>query len=295
MNIHHLELFYYVARHGGISRALRHIPYGIQQPAVSGQMRLLEQGLGVKLFERTPFRLTAEGEQLLAFVAPFFSNLDATAARLRKESAPQFRIGASELVLREHLPTAIQQLKVQQPQLRLGLRSGRHRQLETWLLERQIDLAITLLETRPDARLRYRRMMRLPLVLLVPKASRYKSAAELWRQTQIEEPLITLPGFEVFQKNLRRIGVEWPTAIEAGSLELIMQYVVNGYGIGASNALAEVTRHPKVRVLPLPEFPPAELGCLWLGRPTPLIQAVLDVGHRHVAAHWPQWACTATD
>ena len=37
MNVHHLELFYYVARHGGISQAVRHIPYGIQQPAVSGQ------------------------------------------------------------------------------------------------------------------------------------------------------------------------------------------------------------------------------------------------------------------
>jgi len=58
MNIHHLELFYYVAQHGGISRAVRHIPYGIQQPAVSSQMLLLEEDLGTRLFERSPFRLT---------------------------------------------------------------------------------------------------------------------------------------------------------------------------------------------------------------------------------------------
>ena len=32
MNIHHLELFYYVARHGGISEAVRKMPYGIQHP-----------------------------------------------------------------------------------------------------------------------------------------------------------------------------------------------------------------------------------------------------------------------
>ena len=31
MNIHHLELFYYVARHGGISEAVRNMPYGIQR------------------------------------------------------------------------------------------------------------------------------------------------------------------------------------------------------------------------------------------------------------------------
>ena len=41
MNVHHLELFYYVAKHGGISQAVRNIPYGIQQPAVSGQVLAL--------------------------------------------------------------------------------------------------------------------------------------------------------------------------------------------------------------------------------------------------------------
>lgn len=46
MNVHHLELFYYVAKHGGISAAVRGIPYGIQQPAVSAQMRALEDEVG---------------------------------------------------------------------------------------------------------------------------------------------------------------------------------------------------------------------------------------------------------
>jgi len=59
MNVHHLELFYYVAKHGGISEAVRNIPYGIQQPAVSGQIIQLEEYLGVTLFQRRPFVLTA--------------------------------------------------------------------------------------------------------------------------------------------------------------------------------------------------------------------------------------------
>jgi DNA-binding transcriptional LysR family regulator len=50
MNIHHLELFYYVARHKGISEAVRNIPYGIQQPAISGQILQLEDFLGTTLF-----------------------------------------------------------------------------------------------------------------------------------------------------------------------------------------------------------------------------------------------------
>ncbi len=54
MNIHHLEIFYYVARHGGITEAARNIPYGIQQPAVRGQVAQLEEFLGVALFHRRP-------------------------------------------------------------------------------------------------------------------------------------------------------------------------------------------------------------------------------------------------
>ena len=68
MNVHHLELFFYVAKHGGISSAVRHMPYGIQQPAVSGQILQLEEYLGQKLFHRRPFSLTPGGERLFRFI-----------------------------------------------------------------------------------------------------------------------------------------------------------------------------------------------------------------------------------
>ena len=151
LNPHHLELFYYVARHGGISRALRQIPYGIQQPAVSGQILQLEETLGVKLFTRTPFRLTPEGDELFRFVRPFFANLDAVEARLRAGSAPTLRIGAAESVLLDHLPAVLKDLRRQQPRLQLELRSGFQPELESWLQERQIDLAVAALESRPSA------------------------------------------------------------------------------------------------------------------------------------------------
>ena len=72
MNVHHLELFYFVAKHGGIMPAVRNIPYGIQQPAVSAQVAQLEEFLGVTLFQRRPFALTPAGEKLFQFIAPFF-------------------------------------------------------------------------------------------------------------------------------------------------------------------------------------------------------------------------------
>src|SRR6195952_3270364 len=162
MNIHHLELFYYVAKHGGISRAVRNMPYGIQQPAVSSQILLLEEDLGVKLFERTPFKLTREGIELFAFAQPFFENLGVVGARLRQKSAPHLRIAASELVLRDYLPVVVERLRKNEPRLKLALRSGFQSDMEKWLLEREVDLAITPLESKPPGRIRSLHLMRLP-------------------------------------------------------------------------------------------------------------------------------------
>ncbi|MBI5382440.1 MAG: LysR family transcriptional regulator [Opitutae bacterium] len=295
MNIHHLELFYYVARHGGISRAVRNMPYGIQQPAVSSQMLLLEQDLGTRLFERQPFQLSREGEELYAFVRPFFEGLDGVAARLRQRSAPLLRLGAAEFVLRDYLPAVMAPLQARHPGLQLGLRSGLTPELVTALQERAIDLALTPLEGKPPARVRVQRLVRLPLALLVPKASKLKSAAELWKRDRITEPLIGLPEQEnisrIFQRGLKRLWVDWPLAIEASSLDLIGQYVANGYGIGVTLNTPEVARSAAVRLLPLPDFEPVEIAAMWFGEPTPLLQTMLEETQRFVARQWPQWQC----
>lgn len=294
MNIHHLELFYYVARHGGISRAVRNMPYGIQQPAVSSQVLLLEEDLGTKLFERQPFKLTREGEELYDFIRPFFENLGAVGERLRKQSAPSLRIGASELVLRDYLPAVVEQLRRREPRLRLGLRSGLQGEVEKWLLDREIDLAIVPLENKPPPRVRCLRLLRLPVVLLVHKKSRLKSAAELWAREGITESLITLPPTEPmvrnFRRGLQRRQVDWPSSIEASSMGLVTRYVANGYGIGVSLDHTEVVKHPDVRVLPLEGFDPIEIAALWSGEPPPLVRLILEEAQRFVAKHWPELA-----
>ena len=295
MNVHHLELFYYVARHGGISRAVRRMPYGIQQPAVSSQLLLLEQDLGKKLFERIPFRLTREGEELFAFVGPFFGNLDSVANSLRKQSEPQLRIGASEIVLRDHLPPLLARVKANHPGLRITLRSGFQAQMEAALQEQEIDLAITPLESKPPPRIHCLRLVRIPLVLLVPKSLKIKSATELWNQGTVEHPLISLPGTETvsrqFRKGLQRLKVDWPMHMEASSLDLITRYVANGYGIGLSVHDNHLIRHRRVRVLELTGFEPIQITVFWKGALTPVAREILGDMQRYAAHAWPEWCC----
>jgi DNA-binding transcriptional LysR family regulator len=293
MNVHHLELFYYVAKHGGISAAVRHMPYGIQQPAVSSQILQLEEDLGVKLFERQPFRLTPEGQELLAFAQPFFEKLDTVAATLNKHAGAQLRFGSSELILRDHLPAVIQHVKKKFPALKLMMRTGFQPQLEALLKNGELDLAIvTAMHGRPVPGLRRLPFVRIPLVLLVHRDSPVQSAEELWARKRIEDPLICLPAPDsVFQQGLKRLGVDWKPSVEATSLELVTWYVANGHGIGVQLNVPDVLRHAEVRALPLPGFDDVEIIALWRGEPTPVIRAVLAESQRYAKQVWPAMAC----
>ena len=291
MNVHHLELFYYVAKHGGISAAVRQIPYGIQQPAVSGQISKLEEEAGAQLFKRSPFRLTREGEILFGHVQPFFDDLEPLAAELRAEVQPELRLGGSEFVLREHIPVVMQRTKKQFPKLRFSLRTGFQFELEDALHRGELDLAATLVEDRPPARLRRLRLAHVPLVLLVHRSSPVRSAEELWTQKKISEPLIGLPAATIltrnFQRGLKKIGVTWSQAVDAGSIDLITTYVANGDGFGVNIGIESVVKHRDVRVLPLRGFDPVTMGVLWRVDPTPLLRVVIDEVQRYSREAWP--------
>ena len=279
MNVHHLELFYYVARHGGIMPAVRNIPYGIQQPAVSSQIAQLEEFLGVTLFHRRPFALTPEGEKLYEFIRPFFSNLEKVADELQGGQARRIRIGASTIVLREHLPELFRDVRKKFPGLKLSLREGFPIQFEEWLQRDEIDLAVTLMEKKTAPGIHSLALLELPLVLLVEKNSGIGSAEELWQRDKIDEPLICLPQGETvcrnFQQKLNALGVDWFPGIEVSSLELIETYVANGLGAGVTLALPGKKFPSHVRALPLNGFSPVIVGALWRGRKTPLLETFL--------------------
>src|SRR6185436_19286888 len=197
VNIHHLELFYYVARFGGIMEAVRNMPYGIQQPAVSAQLLALESHLGVSLFQRRPFLLTPVGDKLYRFIQPFFQNLDAIAEEIRGNAVQQIRIGASDLILREHLPEIIQGLRTQFPMTKLTLRSGYQPDLIDWLRKQELDLALTLLDKNLPTNLQSQAVLKVPLVLLTNRKRKIKCASELWVHKRISEPLLSLPPNEI--------------------------------------------------------------------------------------------------
>jgi len=280
MNIHHLELFFYVAKHGGITEAVRHIPYGIQQPAVSGQVAQLEEDLGVTLFQRRPFVLTPQGARLFQYIQPFFSNLDNLSAELQGGISQRVRIGASTIVLRDHLPKLFLAVRRRFPNVKIFLREGYQVELEGMLQREEVDLAVTVIEKKSPPGIHTLSLIELPLVLLVPEDSPLKTAQELWARDRIEEPLICLPEHESicknFQQGLNRAGIDWFPSLEVSSIDLVETYVTSGFGVGLSVYVPKSRNLPGIRVLPLVGFSPVAVGALWRGKPSVLLQAFLD-------------------
>jgi DNA-binding transcriptional LysR family regulator len=284
MNIHHLELFYYVARHGGIAEGVRNIPYGIQQPAVSAQIIQLEEFLGVTLFHRRPFSLTPQGKELYDFIKPFFDNLTPMAERLRGGIAQHVRIAASETVIRDHLPGIFQNLGKQFPKLNVTLREGYHPEVIAWLQQQEIDLYIGLLDSRLPTGIQAIPMFKMPLVLLAPKRSKLSSARELWQRDHIKETLITVPSNQLicraFQNGLSKFEVDWFSGIEVSTVEMVQTYVANGYGIGVTVHVPKMKYHSRVRPILLEGFDLVTFGVLWQGQRTVVLDALFKLLER---------------
>ena len=279
LNIHHLELFYYVAIHGGISEAVRHMPYGIQQPAISGQMISLEENLGQTLFRRRPFKLTPAGEDLLHFVRPFFDNLERVENRLRGNAGRLLRIAASSTVLKSHLPEVLQQLQTRFDGLRFNLHEALQPDVANLMQRREVDCAITVLSGPCGPGIQSSHLIELPLVLLVPTKSKIKSADDLWHLDRIAEPLIALPEQEPISKHfaagLQQRSISWPVSFEVSSLDLIETYTADGFGFGVTVDVPNQPPRKGVRALPLDGFEPIQVAVLWAGPSDPVIETLV--------------------
>ncbi|MGC6466601.1 MAG: LysR substrate-binding domain-containing protein [Akkermansiaceae bacterium] len=293
MNVHHLELFYFVAKYEGITAAVRKMPYGIQQPAVSGQILQLEEKLGVKLFNRRPFALTPAGEELYDFVYPFFSRLDDVEAKLKGEEGRHLRLAATASALRNHLPDVLEMLKKQEPDLRLSLREVAPADVHALLTSQQVDVAIGVTGGKMTEGLKAEPLMKIPSVLWVPARSKAKTwrcfiekdpyAKKGWVGT---EPLIGLPPNEFLQQGLQkefdRMGLVWPVSVEVNSTDVIRDYVSRGFGVGLGIQIPGLKPPKGVRPLSLDGFPPLVVGAMYQGKAKGIVQKFLGIAKEHV-------------
>jgi DNA-binding transcriptional LysR family regulator len=243
--------------------------YGIQQPAISGQISQLEKTLGRKLFHRRPFGLTPAGARLFDEIQPFFSGLRDLPHQVRGDVAQRLRLAAPGIILHDYLPGIFVEYKRRYPDFQLTLHDANQAIAEELLRKREIDLAITELEGRPVSSINSCVLLRLPLVLVVPKRRAFRALRDFFREGSPAQSLISLPPDEViakqFQAELRKLRLTWTPAIEVSSLELIDRYTSLDFGVGLSVALPTLKRKNRLHTIPLPKFSPLTIAALWVG------------------------------
>ena len=287
LNVHHLELFYYVARAGGITPALKLIPYGIQQPAVSSQVAQLEDSIGAKLFHRRPFSITPMGREVFEFIAPFFGGLSQLAGSVQGRAGAHLRIAATAGVMRDYFPPLLRSLEQRVPGLRLSLREATPAGAARLLREHEVDLAFAIHERRHAEGLQFEPLVKLPLTLLMKNDAPFSNSAAVLRQAAGGGvPLIAPPpGDELtdtFHGELRKRGRKWDVRIEAPSLDLVEAYVAQGFGAGLTASLPGRTVARGLRAMKLNGFPQIVYGMFWHGRLTAPAQACMELARKFV-------------
>jgi DNA-binding transcriptional LysR family regulator len=267
VNVHHLELFYHVVRNRGISRAIGHMPFGIQQPALSEQIKLLEDDLGTKLFDRQPFRLTAAGHELYTFARPFFEDLQRLAPKLRNRAHRVIRVASDEMMIQQYIGPVLQAMRQAQPNVQLSLRSGSGEPMLGWLREGEVDLVITAIDGQRPHGLAYELIASRRLTLVVGKKTAIRSASHLWSGPQITHSLISpcaTDGIsQVFQRGLKQGNLLWAPETVASSAGTIAPSVASGAGVGVTLEVPYLVCHPQVRALRLDGFDLVKIAALW--------------------------------
>jgi DNA-binding transcriptional LysR family regulator len=166
IDLRRLRYFARIALDGSLTRAAGVL--GIAQPALSRQMHVLEESLGVRLFQRTArgMRLTEEGEYLLAATAGPLRELDLAIQTVRSAGVQgDFAVGMPPGIndaIGRDLALAVRE---RFPEVRLKLVEGVTGSLLDWMGRGVIDLAVVEAPS-DDPRFELTPVLDTPLVLV---------------------------------------------------------------------------------------------------------------------------------
>jgi DNA-binding transcriptional LysR family regulator len=219
-NLLHRILFQHVAAAGGFEAA-RSLIGGLDPSVARRNVQALEEELGLILYERRPFRLTADGRHLIEFDRPLLEKLGQVSEHLKRKSGPRLRVGITGSAAKQFLfPTMAAWLA--HPE-RAAIEScfGSMRELGGDLESGELDLLITTLAGDPPAGFASHHLATFRLVLIVPADSPVRSAEEFWRPDAQLGCLIAPPAddavMQTFEHGLERGGLHWPTRLTCDS------------------------------------------------------------------------------
>lgn len=239
MELHQLRGFYEIARQGSFTQAADRL--FLTQPAISLQLKALEEELGEVLLERAHkrIRLTPAGEILLRRTKTVLAELDsahAEIASLRQEVRGHLVIGTSDTNSTYILPQVLRSFRQSYPQVEVDIRNKMSMEVGRLVVDNEVDLGLATLPVRDRERLaESQSLFTRQDVLICPPGHPLSARKRITLKTLAEYPLLALePGSTtryLLEQSFRQADLKPRVSMNLGSIEVIKRFVEIGFGV----------------------------------------------------------------
>jgi LysR family transcriptional regulator, hydrogen peroxide-inducible genes activator len=221
----------------------------VSQPTLSGQIKKLEEELGVTIFERTnrSVAITPFGVEIVKHAKLILEQADVIrqlAQAQRDPMAGALRVGAIPTLSPYLVPLILMPLKTRYPQMRLVLSEEITNMLTQRLLDHQIDVAILATDVK-EPELEVMPLFEEPFWLAHPLDHELYNKEEISRQDLSRLNLLLLADGHCLTNQVMEVcrlkegGMDNEMAdLRAASLETLLQLVGAGFGCTLVPALA---------------------------------------------------------
>jgi LysR family transcriptional regulator, benzoate and cis,cis-muconate-responsive activator of ben and cat genes len=173
MELRHLRYFVAVAAHGSFNRAAEILH--LTQPALSRQVKDLEEELGVLLFERgqNMVKLTESGDLFYEEAREVIARANEAVQRVRGEARSEtLRIGYAPSMIAGIMPVVLEKFQSTAPRVRVELTDLSSREINKLAGEGRLDLVISpgIAVTNGISGFQWTELRRLQVVLIMPEA-----------------------------------------------------------------------------------------------------------------------------
>ncbi|MBW2000006.1 MAG: LysR family transcriptional regulator [Deltaproteobacteria bacterium] len=258
INFNQLKVFFYAAKYQSFTLASTKLH--ITQPAVTAQVKLLEEYCGFKLFKKRGRRvhLTDEGKTLLDYAAKAFQyekEIESVIEDMRELKRGMLRLGTTKTYARYFMPFMMARFHESFPQIRICLDEGSSLEMALSLLDLRNEVAIIAkVEDHPEVC--FVPFSQEELVLILSPSHPLTQEKAISMNDLRSEPVImkeTGSGTRKMVNELfHRHGVTPNILMETSNTEFIKQLVQRGDGVSFVVREAVVSEIEEGKIVTLP-------------------------------------------
>ena len=252
-----LQVFHAVARHGSFTRAAEAL--FMTQPAVTFQIKQLEEQYNTRLFDRGHGRvtLTPAGDLVLAYAERILALADEMEARvgeLTDELSGVLHLGSSTTISGYWLPCLIEGFKRRYPRVLPRVSVGNSQTIESHVMDRSLDVGLIEIVT-DESSLERRSVGQDELQVIVAPGHPLANEKSVRAEQLAAYPLLHRePGNgirDLVDQFFTAAGIaydELNVAAELGSLSSVKHLAARGLGVGVVSRAA-ITNELKAGLL----------------------------------------------